>query len=109
MIIRLPGGRCQLMRAQEEARKTGKDRWRKGWDSNPRTAGPSTVFKTAAFVRSATLPRTSRRIAGRAANPFVNGLSAAPPGGFNLSRNRAAVNRRSEEHTSELQSRENLV
>lgn len=34
-----------------------KARWRKGWDLNPRTGSPPAVFKTAAFGRSATLPR----------------------------------------------------
>jgi hypothetical protein len=32
--------------------------WRRGRDSNPRRTKPSTVFKTAAFDRSATSPET---------------------------------------------------
>ena len=39
---------------------------RKGGDSNPRTTlPPSTVFKTAAFNRSATLPRGSQMLRGQ--------------------------------------------
>ena len=50
---------------------------RKGGDSNPRTTlPPSTVFKTAAFNRSATLPGHSQCYAQVGAARFYTGLPA---------------------------------